>query len=183
MSRIGRLPIRVPENVQVHIQGSHVTVKGPKGELAFTFPAAMKITFDEARRELRVQRPSDEKQHKAWHGTTRAVLNNMVIGVSQGFEKVLELHGVGYRAEMKGQNLVLSVGFSHPVTVEPPPGITFETERAPNAYLIKVKGYDKVLVGQVAANIRKIRPAEPYKGKGLRYKGEHIRLKAGKAGR
>ncbi len=183
MSRIGRLPIRVPENVEVAVQGSYVKVKGPKGELAFTFPAAMKITFDPASRELRVERPSDAKQHKAWHGTTRAVLNNMVVGVSQGFEKVLELHGVGYRAEVKGKNLVLSVGFSHPVTVEPPEGITFEAERSPNAYIIKVKGYDKVLVGQVAANIRKIRPAEPYKGKGLRYKGERIRLKAGKAGR
>jgi len=183
VSRIGRLPIPVPENVQVDIQGSHVRVKGPKGELSFTFPAAMKIIFDEKARVVRVERPSDSKQHKAWHGTTRAVLNNMIIGVSRGFEKVLEVHGTGYRAEVKGKDLVLNVGFSHPVVVSPPPGIEFEASRGPNAYIIKVKGYDKVLVGQVAANIRKIRPPEPYKGKGIRYQGEVIRRKAGKAGR
>ncbi|NPA26819.1 MAG: 50S ribosomal protein L6 [Chloroflexi bacterium] len=183
MSRIGRLPIPVPENVQVEIRGSHVRVKGPKGELAFTFPAAMKIIFDEKTRTLRVERPSDEKQHKAWHGTTRAVLNNMVVGVSKGFQKVLEVRGTGYRAEVKGKDLVLNVGYSHPVVISPPPGIEFEARRGPQGYLITVKGYDKVLVGQVAANIRKVRPPEPYKGKGIRYQGEVVRRKAGKAGR
>lgn len=184
MSRIGRQPILVPENVDVEIKGSHVQVKGPRGELAFTFPAGMDIRFDPETRMITVKRLQDDKWHKAMHGTTRAIINNMVVGVSRGFEKVLEIHGVGYRAEVQGNKLVLQLGFSHPVEMEPPPGITFKAERvAADMHIVRVQGHDKVLVGQVAANIRKIRPAEPYKGKGIRYQGEEIRRKAGKSGR
>ncbi len=184
MSRIGRLPIPVPENVEVEIRGSYVRVKGPKGELEYTFPAGIEIRYDPEQRVITVHRLKDDKWHKAMHGTTRALINNMVVGVSRGFEKVLELHGVGYRAEMQGSKLVLQVGFSHPVEIEPPEGITFQAERrAADLHIVRVQGYDKVLVGQVAANIRKIRPAEPYKGKGFRYEGEQILRKAGKAGR
>ncbi len=180
MSRIGRLPVPVPDGVQVEIDGSHVRVKGPKGELAHTFPAAMKITYVPEEKVIKVERPSDERQHRAWHGMTRALINNMVIGVSQGFEKVLEIQGVGYRAELKGRNLVLHVGYSHPVEIEAPEGIEFVVEGNTR---IRVKGYDKQKVGQVAAEIRKVRPPEPYKGKGIRYAGEQIRRKAGKTGK
>ena len=183
MSRIGRMPVPVPDKVQVEIKGSHVRVKGPKGELAHTFPAAMKITYKTDEKALVVERPSDERQHRAWHGMTRALLNNMVVGVSQGFEKVLEIHGVGYRAAMDGKNLVLHVGYSHPVTVTPPEGIEFDVDPKARPMRIMVRGYDKQKVGQVAADIRKVRPPEPYKGKGIRYAGEQIRRKAGKAGK
>ncbi len=183
MSRIGRLPVPVPDSVQVEIKGSHVRVKGPKGELAHTFPAAMKITYKPEEKVITVERPSDERQHRAWHGMTRALVNNMVVGVSQGFEKVLEIHGVGYRAEMKGKDLVLHVGFSHPVPVPPPEGIEFEVDTKSRPMRIIVRGYDKQRVGQVAADIRKVRPPEPYKGKGIRYAGEAVRRKAGKAGK
>jgi large subunit ribosomal protein L6 len=177
VSRIGRLPVEIPENVQVNIQGSHVRVKGPKGELARTFPAAMSISLEDG--TVVVRRPSDERQHRALHGMTRALINNMVVGVSQGFEKVLEIRGVGYRAELKGKTLVLNVGYSHLVEIEPPEGVTFEVDTKTRQ--IKVKGIDKELVGQVAANIRKVRPPEPYKGKGIRYLGEVVRRKAGKS--
>ncbi len=179
MSRIGRMPIEVPQGVNVEIKGTHVRVKGPKGQLEHTFPAAMNITLKEG--VITVERPSDEGTHRALHGMTRAIINNMVVGVTDGFEKVLEINGVGYRAELKGKNLVIQVGYSHPVEVEPPEGITFEVgERNRTIY---VRGYDKALVGQVAADIRKVRPPEPYKGKGIKYQDERIRRKAGKAGK
>jgi large subunit ribosomal protein L6 len=179
VSRIGRMPVIVPAGVDVKIRGGHVRVKGPKGELEHTFPADMKISLKDG--EILVQRPSDESTHRALHGMTRAIINNMVEGVSTGFQKVLEVNGVGYRAEMAGDNLVLQVGFSHPVTVEPPAGISFDVDT--RARQILVRGYSKELVGQVAADIRKIRPPEPYKGKGIKYLDERIRRKAGKAGR
>lgn len=179
MSRIGRLPVEVPQGVDVKIQGGFVRVKGPKGQLEHTFPAAMDITFKDG--EVLVNRPSDEREHRALHGMTRALINNMVVGVSTGFEKVLEINGVGYRAEMKGDTLVLYVGYSHPVDFDPPEGISFEVE--PRGLTIYVRGYNKAQVGQVAADIRKVRPPEPYKGKGIKYQDERIRRKAGKAGK
>lgn len=179
MSRIGRMPVEIPKGVEVNIKGSHVRVKGPKGELSHTFPADMSIAMNEG--QVEVSRPSDERTHRALHGMTRALINNMVVGVSTGFQKILEINGVGYRAELKGKDLVLNVGFSHPVVVEPPEGISFEVDT--RSRQIKVMGYDKQQVGQVAANIRKIRPPEPYKGKGIKYLEEKIRRKAGKAGK
>ena len=179
MSRIGRMPVVVPEGVDVKIQGSYVRVKGPKGELEHTFPADMKISLgDEG---IKVNRPSDERTHRALHGMTRALINNMVVGVSAGYEKILEINGVGYRAELSDNNLVLNVGFSHLVVIEPPAGISFDVDARTRQ--IKVLGYDKQLVGQVAADIRKVRPPEPYKGKGIKYLDEKIRRKAGKAGK
>jgi len=179
VSRIGRSPVEVPSGVDVTIKGSYVRVKGPKGQMEHTFPAAMKISLNEG--ILTVDRLSDEREHRAFHGMTRAIINNMVAGVSQGFEKVLEVNGVGYRAELDGLKLVINVGYSHPVVVEPPEGITFDVDM--RARLIKIQGYDKAKVGQVAADIRKIRPPEPYKGKGIKYLNERIRRKAGKAGK
>ena len=179
MSRVGRMPVDVPQGVNVEIKGAHVRIKGPKGEMSHTFPADMDIRFEDG--QIEVQRPSDERNHRALHGMTRALINNMVVGVSKGFEKVLEVNGVGYRAEVNGNNLVLNVGYSHPVVVEPPEGISFEVET--RSRQIKVLGYDKQAVGQVAADIRKIRPPEPYKGKGIKYLDEKIRRKAGKAGK
>jgi large subunit ribosomal protein L6 len=154
-------------------------VKGPKGEIEYTFPADMQIT--RAGNEILVNRPSDERQHRALHGMTRALINNMVVGVSTGFQRVLEINGVGYRAEMTGEKLMLYVGYSHPVPISPPPGISFEVDARTRQ--VKVLGYNKQLVGQVAADIRKIRPPEPYKGKGIKYLEEKIRRKAGKAGK
>lgn len=179
MSRVGRMPVEVPSGVQVDIKGAHVQVKGPKGELQRTFSPQIIITQDG--NLITVERKSDAPVERALHGTTRAVLANMVYGVSTGFEVVLEVEGVGYRAEMNGKNLMLYVGYSHPVELAPPTGISFETEAKTRQ--IKVLGYDKELVGQVAANIRKVRPPEPYHGKGIRYAGERIRRKAGKAGK
>ncbi len=179
MSRIGRTPVVIPKGVDVEIIGSSVRVKGPKGELSRTFPAAMSIAFLEGR--IEVQRPSDERTYRALHGMTRALIHNMVMGVSDGFTKVLEVNGVGYRAEMDGKNLVLYVGFSHPVVMKPPEGITYEVDTRTRQ--VKVLGADKELVGQVAANIREVRPPEPYKGKGIKYLDEKIRRKAGKTGK
>jgi len=179
VSRIGRMPVEVPQGVDVNIRGSHVRVKGPKGQMEHTFPAAMRITQKDG--VITVERPSDERIHRALHGMTRALINNMVTGVSKGFEKVLEVNGVGYRAELSGEKLVINVGYSHPVEVDPPEGITFDVDA--RARLIKVQGFDKAQVGQVAADIRKIRPPEPYKGKGIKYLDERIRRKAGKAGK
>ena len=179
MSRIGRLPIEVPAGVEVKIDGSYVKVKGPKGELEWTFSPDIVIKKEDG--IIVVERPSDQPTHRSLHGTSRAVLNNMVVGVSQGFERILLIEGVGYRAEMDGDNLVLNVGYSHSVVVKPPEGISFEVDT--RARQIKVSGYDKQVVGQVAANIRKVRPTEPYKGKGIRYQGERVRRKAGKAGK
>jgi len=179
VSRIGRMPVIVPEGVDVKIKGSFVQVKGPKGELEHTFPKDMKISLDD--RVVTVNRPSDEGTHRALHGMTRALINNMIVGVSTGFEKILEVNGVGYRAEVENGNLVLYVGYSHPVVVEPPEGISFEVDVRTRQ--IRVGGYDKQVVGQVAADVRKIRPPEPYKGKGIKYLDERIRRKAGKAGK
>lgn len=179
MSRIGRMPVELPQGVDVKVKGSHVRVKGPKGELEHTFPAVMKIKVDDG--VVTVDRPSDERTHRALHGMTRALINNMVVGVSKGFQKTLEINGVGYRAELTGQNLVLNVGYSHPVEIVPPEGISFEVDNRTRQ--IKVMGYDKQVVGQVAADIRKVRPPEPYKGKGIKYIDERIRRKAGKAGK
>lgn len=179
MSRVGRLPIDVPAGVDVKIDGSYVHVKGPKGELEFTFSPEMAIKKDDG--TIVIERPSDQPTHRALHGTTRSVINNMIVGVSEGFERVLEIVGVGYRAELDGKNLVINVGFSHPVVVEPPEGINFDVDM--KVRQIKVSGYDKQVVGQVAADIRKLRPPEPYKGKGIRYQGEYVRRKPGKAGK
>lgn len=179
MSRIGLKPIPVPDKVQVDIRGSHVTVKGPKGELSRSFNPDMSIALEEG--VLRVQRPTDHRSHKALHGLTRALLANMVVGVSEGYAKVLEIVGTGYRAEMQGQKLVLYLGYSHPIDFEPPDGISFEVPRGGRG--VVVHGIDKELVGEIAARIRRQRPPEPYKGKGVRYAGEHVRRKAGKAGR
>jgi large subunit ribosomal protein L6 len=179
VSRIGRMPVVVPQSVNVDIKGTSVRIKGPKGEMQHTFPASMDIRFEDG--QIEVKRPTDEAQDRAMHGMTRALINNMVVGVSTGFEKVLEINGVGYRAELQGENLVLNVGYSHPVVVDPPEGIEFEVDM--KIRQIKIKGYDKQIVGQVAADIRKVRPPEPYKGKGIKYLDEKIRRKAGKAGK
>jgi large subunit ribosomal protein L6 len=173
------MPVVVPKGVEVEIKGASVRIKGPKGELQQTFPASMDISMNEG--AIEVKRPSDERSHRSLHGMTRALINNMVVGVSTGFEKVLEVNGVGYRAEIQGTNLVLYVGYSHPVVVEPPAGISFEADMKTRQ--IKIKGYDKALVGQIAADIRKVRPPEPYQGKGIKYLEEKIRRKAGKAGK
>jgi large subunit ribosomal protein L6 len=179
MSRIGKQPITLPAKVQVTIDGHDVTVQGPKGTLHQAFHPD--ITIKQADGKLVVTRPSDERHHRALHGLTRALLNNMVIGVSQGFKRVLEIEGVGYTAQMDGHTLVLKVGYSHDVRVEPPPHVTFKVEE--RGRLIVVEGIDKQVVGQIAAEIRGWRPPEPYKGKGVRYKGEYVRRKAGKAGK
>jgi large subunit ribosomal protein L6 len=179
VSRIGRLPVNVPAGVDVNIKGSEVRVKGPKGELSRLFSPAVGISMEEG--QIVVQRESDEATVRALHGTTRALLQNMVTGVSDGFTKVLEVDGVGYRAEMNGANLVLYVGYSHPVVVEPPQGISFDVDTRTRQ--VKVMGYDRETVGQVASDIREVRPPEPYKGKGIRYQGEKIRRKAGKSGK
>ena len=179
MSRIGKLPIAIPTGVEVKIEGSTVSVKGPLGHLEETFSPEIGIKLEDG--HLIIERPNDEPRVRALHGTTRALLNNMVQGVSKGFERVLEVNGVGYRAELNGNDLVLNVGFSHPVKFPAPEGITFEVES--KARLVKVKGRDRQQVGQVAANLREIRPPEHYKGTGIRYQGEFVKLKAGKAGK
>jgi len=179
VSRIGRLPVDVPAGVQVKVQGSNVHIKGPKGELQRTFSALIGIQLDG--NQVVVTRNSDNPEERALHGTTRAVIANMVHGVSSGFEVVLEIEGVGYRSEMEGKTLVLHVGYSHPVKVEPPAGIAFEVDLKTRQ--IKVVGFDREVVGQTAAEIRGVRPPEPYHGKGIRYAGEKIRRKAGKAGK
>ena len=175
MSRIGRAPIPVPDGVDIQISGQHVTVKGPKGELVHT--VVQPIGVEQADGELRVTRPTDRGPHRALHGLTRTLVANMVQGVTDGFVKELELVGVGYRATMRGQALELAVGYSHPVSMEPPAGITFEV---PVPTQIVVRGIDKQAVGQIAAQIREVRPPEPYKGKGIRYAGEQVRRKVGK---
>jgi large subunit ribosomal protein L6 len=179
VSRVGKNPIAIPSGVQIDIQGTTVHVKGPKGELKRTFLPSMGIKMEEG--QVVITRSSEQPFERALHGTTRAVLANMVHGVSTGFERILEIEGVGYRAELNGKNLVLYVGYSHPVEMEPPEGISFDVET--KARLIYVRGFDKEQVGQTSANIRKVRPPEPYHGKGIHYKGERIRHKAGKAGK
>ncbi|CAN5240503.1 50S ribosomal protein L6 [soil metagenome] len=176
MSRIGRQPIVIPSEVDVSIDGSRVTVKGPRGTLEQTFHRDMRLVKDDG--TLRVERPSDERLHRSLHGLTRSLLANMVQGVVQGYEKRLDIVGVGYRAALKGSDLELALGFSHTVPFPAPPGIEFEV---PAANRIVIRGIDKQLVGEVAADIRKIRKPEPYKGKGIRYEGEYVCKKAGKA--
>lgn len=179
MSRIGKQPIAVPKDVKVTIEdGNRVTVKGPLGELSDTFSAAMTLSLEGD--QLIVRRPSDEREHRALHGLTRSLLANMVTGVTQGFSKRLEIQGVGYRAEKQGAGLLLRLGYSHPVVVEPRPGITFDVEGNPPTNVI-VRGIDKQVVGQTAAEIRQLRKVEPYRGKGIRYSGEKVRRKAGKS--
>ena len=179
MSRIGRLPVEVPNGVQIDVQGSDVHVKGPKGELKRTFSSLIGIELENG--QVVISRKSDHPRERALHGTTRAVIANMVHGVSSGFEVVLEVDGVGYRAEMQGKDLALFVGYSHPVKVEPPAGISFEVDMKTRQ--IKVLGYDREVVGQTAAEIRRVRPPEPYHGKGIRYQGETVKIKAGKSGK
>ncbi|HAG99519.1 MAG TPA: 50S ribosomal protein L6 [Ktedonobacter sp.] len=185
MSRIGRAPIPVPPKVQVSwSDGNLVTVKGPKGELSYQIDPVLSLKLEDG--TLSVSRPSDSKEHKAKHGLYRTLVNNMVVGVTNGYTKQLEIHGVGYRAAKVGENLVIQVGYSHPVEVQPPQGISLTVDGvdpATKATKVSVSGIDKQLVGEVAANIRRIRKPEPYKGKGIRYTGEAIRRKAGKAGK
>ncbi len=178
MSRVGKAPIPVPPGVSVTIEGSQVTVKGPKGELSRSLNADMTITQDGD--IITVTRPSDERQHRSLHGLTRTLIANMVEGVTNGFERALDIVGVGYRAEQRGEKLVLNIGFSHQVEVTPLPGITLSVE---GNNRMKVFGINKEDVGEMAARIRKIRPPDAYKGKGIRYGGEVVRLKPGKAGK
>lgn len=179
MSRIGRAPIAVPDGVKVEFDNSAVTVTGPKGSLSQAFHPDMNIELNDG--TLSVTRPTDSRRHRSLHGLTRALLNNMVVGVSQGFTKSLQVEGVGYRAEMEGKTLVLNVGYSHPVRFEPPDDVQFSVDTRTKT--ITVSGPDKQVVGELAAQIRKARPPEPYKGKGIRYSDEVIRRKAGKAGK
>jgi large subunit ribosomal protein L6 len=178
MSRIGRLPVEVPGGVDVTIDGRAVSVKGPKGTLALELTPPIEITRDNS--TLKVTRPNDEGHVRALHGLSRTLVANMVTGVTQGYSKTLEIVGVGYRVQARGSNLEFSLGFSHPVVVTPPDGITFRVETPTR---LVVEGIDKQAVGEVAANIRKLRKPDPYKGKGIRYQGEQIRRKVGKAGK
>lgn len=179
MSRVGRLPIAIPAGVTVAVSEENVvTVKGPKGELVKAMNKDMNIAVEN--NEILVTRPSDDKEHRALHGLTRALINNMVIGVSEGYQKTLELVGVGYRAQLQGNKLVMNLGFSHPVEIEPLEGITFET---PAPTKVVIKGIDKEVVGAQAADIRAWRKPEPYKGKGIKFEGEFIRRKEGKTGK
>jgi len=178
MSRIGRLPIPVPSGVDVAIDGQAVSVKGPKGQLSLTIAEPISVAEEDS--AIKVTRPSDEGKVRALHGLSRTLIANMVTGVTQGYSKTLEIVGVGYRVQAKGKNLEFSLGFSHPVVVEPPEGITFRVE-APTRFV--VEGIDKQLVGETAARIRKLRKPDPYKAKGVRYQGEQIRRKVGKAGK
>jgi large subunit ribosomal protein L6 len=178
MSRIGRLPVAVPSGVDIAVEGQTVKVKGPKGELSHV--VAEPITVERSDATLEVKRPDDARTSRSLHGLTRSLINNMVLGVTEGYEKKLEIHGTGYRVQAKGSNLEFALGYSHSITVEPPAGITFVVE---NPTRFSVQGIDKQLVGEVAANIRKLRKPDPYKGKGVRYAGEQIRRKVGKAGK
>ncbi|MFV0463866.1 MAG: 50S ribosomal protein L6 [Nostocoides sp.] len=178
MSRIGRLPITVPSGVDVKIDGPDVTVKGPKGQLSLTVSAPIEVAQNDG--SLEVTRPDDERTSRSLHGLTRSLINNMVLGVTEGYEKKMEIHGTGYRVVAKGSDLEFALGYSHPITVKAPEGISFSVE---NPTRFSVVGIDKQLVGEVAANIRKLRKPDPYKGKGVRYANERIRRKVGKAGK
>lgn len=178
MSRIGKLPIDIPAGVEVKVDGDVVTIKGAKGELQHHVPAPIAVNVEGG--QVLVSRPDDQRESKALHGLTRTLLHNNIIGVSEGFSKALQIVGTGYRAVAKGSAVEFSLGYSHTITVEPPAGITFEVE---GANKVVVKGSSKQNVGEVAAKLRKLRAPEPYKGKGIRYEGEHIRRKAGKAGK
>lgn len=175
MSRIGKKPIIIPDNVKINFEGNKVVVTGPKGSLYFSLPESINCNVEN--NKLTISRENDDKKIRAVHGLSRAIINNMVTGVTEGFTKTLQIEGVGYKAEMKNQNLMLSLGYSHQILFIPPEGIKFET---PSATMINVIGIDKQVVGEVAAKIRKLRPPEPYKGKGIRYKDEFVRRKAGK---
>jgi large subunit ribosomal protein L6 len=175
MSRIGRKPIQIPEGVEIDVKPGAVTVKGPKGELSQSLSRDMKVSIEDS--TLTVERPTDRGEHRALHGLTRSLIANMVEGVTDGFERRLEIQGVGYRANLKGKSLEMALGFSHPVTIEAPEGIEFEV---PQATEVVVRGIDKQLVGETAARVRKARPPEPYKGKGVRYAGEYVARKVGK---
>ena len=179
MSRIGKLPVAVPSGVEVTIDGQHISVKGPKGTLEHTIAEPITVERDEDG-TLLVKRPDDERYSKAMHGLTRTLVNNLVVGVTAGYEKKLEIHGVGYRVQAKGSDLEFALGYSHPVKIEAPEGITFKVE-TPTRF--SVSGIDKQKVGQISAVIRKLRRPDPYKGKGLRYEGEKIRRKVGKTGK
>lgn len=178
MSRIGKLPIDIPAGVTVSVNGQEVSVKGPKGELSLTVAKPISVSVEGE--QVLVSRPDDERESRSLHGLTRSLINNNVIGVTQGYQKSLEVVGTGYRVTSKGQGVEFALGYSHPITVEPPAGITFQVE---GNNKLHVNGIDKQAVGEVAANIRKLRKPEPYKGKGVRYAGEVIRRKAGKAGK
>jgi large subunit ribosomal protein L6 len=178
MSRIGRMPITVPSGVDVTIDGRNVTVKGPKGSLSRSLHPDMTVSREDG--TIVVTRPTEQKTHKQLHGLTRTLVNNMVVGVTDGYRKGLEITGVGYRAALNGRKLTLNLGYSHQIEIDPPEGITFEVE---NPTRLAVVGIDKELVGQIAAKVRATRKPEPYKGKGVRYAGEYIRRKAGKAGK
>ena len=178
MSRIGRLPIDIPAGVTVSIDGRNVAVKGPKGELALTVAAPIEATVED--NQVLVTRPDDERSSRSLHGLTRTLIANQIVGVTEGYSKGLEVVGTGYRVQQRGSSIEFALGFSHPVTVDPPAGITFTVE---GNNKLTVSGIDKQAVGEVAANIRKIRKPEPYKGKGVRYAGENVRRKAGKAGK
>lgn len=177
MSRVGRSPVLIPDGVEIMIDGGRCQVRGPKGELEQSLHEEMNVRIKDG--ELTVTRPSDAPAHRALHGLTRSLINNMVLGVTEGFRKTLEIQGTGYRAELRGQTLVLNVGFSHQVEVEPLEGAAFELE---TPTLVHIDGIDKQIVGQQAALVRKVRPPEPYQGKGIRYRGEQVRRKAGKRG-
>jgi len=177
MSRVGKQPVSIPDGVKCDLKDGHIKVTGPKGTLEIEVVTEMAVALEDG--ALKVTRPSDKPEHRAKHGLMRALINNMVVGVTQGFEKSLEIQGVGYRASMQGKSLNLLVGYSHPVSIDPPEGISFEVDGTQN---IKVSGIDKQLVGHTAAKIRSVRKPEPYKGKGIRYAGEHVRRKVGKTG-
>jgi large subunit ribosomal protein L6 len=177
MSRIGKNPVEIPAGVDVKVQGTQVTVKGPKGELKWECPAEMKISVSNG--QLSVERPSESKPHRSLHGTTRSILANMVTGVSNGYERVLEIIGVGYRAQVQGQKITFTLGYSHPIEFMLPDGITAQVDKKQTQ--LTLQGIDKQLIGQVAANIRALRPPNVYKGKGVRYANELVRLKVGKA--
>jgi large subunit ribosomal protein L6 len=179
MSRIGKLPITVPSGVEITIDGRTVTAKGPKGTLSHTVIEPITVERDDDGAVL-VQRPDEERETRAYHGLSRSLVNNIVVGVSAGYEKKLEIHGVGYRVQLKGANLEFALGYSHPVVIEPAEGISFAVE-SPTRF--SVSGIDKQLVGETAANIRKLRRPDPYKGKGVRYAGEQVRRKVGKTGK
>ena len=175
MSRIGNKHINIPQGVEVKLEGNTITVKGPQGELTYAFNAELSVVVDGS--EIIIKRPTDGKQHRSLHGTTRALINNMVVGVSEGYKKVLEINGVGYRAQLQGDTLVVNAGYSHAVPMKLPKGIKVV---CPTPTEIQITGYDKQVVGEFAAEIRAIRKPEPYKGKGIRYQGEYVRRKEGK---
>jgi len=179
MSRVGKNPIDIPEGVEVKINGQEISVKGPKGELKWTYPAGMKVSIQD--KKIVVERPSDSKPYKSLHGTTRTIIANMVNGTSKGYKKVLQIVGTGYRAQVQGRKIVFTLGYSHPIEFHLPEGITAQVDN--RQVELTIEGIDKQLVGQVAANIRALRPPDPYKGKGIRYVGEVIKLKEGKKGK